>query len=153
MPEALDLARSRAGRDVDAEAELAALARGSPPLRRALARVAGRMVATRGWERFGFARLEDYAAERPGVSARELRDLASVDRALAELPALEAAFAAGEIGWTQLRLLCRVARPEDEQVWLAAAGHLTARALAREVRAVDRCAREAEDDVEAGGPR
>ena len=33
------------------------------------------MVATRGWERLGLARLEDYAAERAGMSARELREM------------------------------------------------------------------------------
>src|SRR5262245_25667104 len=106
------------GRSLDLEAELAALAQARAPLRRALAPVAGRMVETRGWERLGFARLADYAAERAGVSARELRDLAAVDRALAGLPLIDAAFAAGGIGWTQARLLCRVARQEDERHWL-----------------------------------
>jgi HNH endonuclease len=133
----------------DAEQALVALARSANPLRRALARVTGRMVATRGWERLGFARLADYASERAGVSARELRDLAAVDRALATLPALDRAFAAGDLGWTQLRLLCRVARREDETEWLALARRLTASALAREVRAVDRVARAAEAGVDA----
>jgi len=135
----------------DAEAELASLAQTPPSLRRALARVAGRMVEKRGWERFGCARPEDYAAERLGISARELRDLAAVDRALAGLPALDAAFVRGEIGWTQLRLLCRVAKPEDERDWLAWASRTTASTLAREVRAVDRCAREAESGPEPEG--
>jgi len=124
------------------EARLASLARAPTALRRALARVAGRMVATRGWERLGFARLADYAVERAGMSARELRDLAHVDRALAGLPALDAAFLSGAIGWTQLRLLCRVAQPEDQELWLARTARLTARGLAREVRAVDARARE-----------
>jgi hypothetical protein len=126
----------------DVEARLVATLRAPARLRRALARVAGRLVATRGWERLGFARLEDYAAERAGVSARELRDLARVDAALAALPALEAAFACGAIGWTQLRLLCRVATPGDEGAWLGRASGMSAAALAREVRAVDRLARE-----------
>ena len=51
------------------DAQLVAAVRAPAPLRRALARVAGRMVATRGWERLGFARLADYAAERAGVLA------------------------------------------------------------------------------------
>jgi hypothetical protein len=83
-------ARERAG-PLGLEARLVAEARGPAALRRALARVAGRVVAARSWERLGFARLSDYAAERAGLSARELRDLAHVDRALRELPALEAA--------------------------------------------------------------
>ncbi len=120
-------------------------AREPPALRRALARVVGRLVAARAWERLGFARLEDYAVERAGLSARELRDLARVDRALETLPSLESAFLAGRIGWTQLRLLCRVARREDEREWLAFASKLDTRQLAREVRAVDACARGAAD--------
>src|SRR5206468_8721344 len=80
--------------------------------------------------------------EQVGISGRELRDLAAVDQALGELPALDAAFCAGEIGWTQLRLLCRVATVEDQQEWLALAARTSADALAREVRAVDRRARE-----------
>jgi len=122
---------------LDVEARLVALVRAPVALRRALARVAGRMVETRGWERLGFARLADYAAERAGLSARELRDLALVDRALGALPELEAAFLARRIGWTQLRLLCRVAKPEDQGDWLGVVSRLSARALARKVRAVD----------------
>ena len=136
---------------LDLEASLVASVRAPAALRRALARVAGRMVAVSGWERLGFARPGDYAVEHAGISGRELRDLAAVDRALGELPLLDAAFRAGEIGWTQLRLLCRVATPEDQQEWLTLAGRLTARELAREVRAVDRRAREpldAESDEE-----
>jgi hypothetical protein len=60
-----------------------------------------------------------------------------VDAALAKLPAIAAAFASGQLGWTKARLLCRVATPEDEGLWLAAARRLPAAALAREVRAID----------------
>src|SRR5262245_10718087 len=63
----------------DLEARLVAQVRAPSALRRALARVAGRMVATRGWERLGSARPSDYAAEHAGISARESRDLAAVD--------------------------------------------------------------------------
>ncbi|MGH7336676.1 MAG: hypothetical protein ACREI7_03785, partial [Myxococcota bacterium] len=127
---------------LDLEARLVAQVRAPAALRRALACVAGRMVATSGWERLGHGRPGDYAVECAGISAREFRDLAAVDGALSELPVLDAAFRAGEIGWTQLRLLCRVATAEDQQEWLALARRLSARELAREVRAVDRRARE-----------
>ncbi len=127
---------------LDLESRLVALVHAPLALRRALARIAGRMVAMRAWERLGFARLADYAVERAGISGRELRDLAAVDRVLEDLPALDAAFRAGEISWTQLRLLCRVATPENQLEWLTVAARLSARALAREVRAVDRRARE-----------
>jgi hypothetical protein len=110
-------------------------------------------VATRAWERLGFARLADYARERAGLSARQVYDLAHVDAALAKLPRIETAFAAGELTWTKARLLCRVATPGDEALWIDAARNLTARALAREVRAVDAHALEAggaETDEEGG---
>jgi len=111
------------------------MARG--PLRRALAAVAGRLVATRAWEQLGFARLRDYAVERAGHSARSLQDLARVDAALAGLPHVEAALVEGELTWTKARLLCRVANVDDEGLWVAFAREKTARALSREVRAVD----------------
>jgi hypothetical protein len=136
QPAARRVGRVREPREL--EARLVAEVRAPTALRCALARVADRMVAVRGWERLGHPRSGDYAVELLGISGRELRDLAAAGGALKELPALEAAFRAGEIGWTQLRLLCRVATPEDQEHWLALAKSLTARALAREVRAVDR---------------
>jgi hypothetical protein len=111
------------------------------------------VVATRAWERLGFARLADYARERAGLSARQIHDLAHVHAALAKLPRIEEAFASGALTWTKARLLCRVATPEDEALWVDAARRLTARALAREVRAVDARALEAggvETDEEGG---
>jgi hypothetical protein len=122
---------------VDPHAELRALAMARGPLRRTLAAVAGRLVTPRAWERLGFARLRDYAVERAGHSARSLQDLARVDAALAGLPQVEAALVAGELTWTKARLLCRVANADDEALWVAFAREKTARALSREVRAVD----------------
>lgn len=124
------------------EGRLAALARGQAPLRRALARLAGRLVAIRGWERLGFVRLADFARERLGLSGRQLQDLAHVDAALARLPAVEAAFLNGALSWSKARLLCRVAEPGDEATWVAFARRVPVRALEREVRTVDRGALE-----------
>jgi hypothetical protein len=105
-------------------------------LRRAVAAVAGRLVERRCWERLGFARLRDYSVERLGLSAREVQDLARVDGALQSLPLLESALRAGALGWTKVRLVARVATPGDEARWIALAQVRSARALAREVRAV-----------------
>ena len=44
---------SAVGASVDLDAQLAAYVRARGPLRRALAAVAGRLVAARGWERLG----------------------------------------------------------------------------------------------------
>jgi hypothetical protein len=108
------------------------------PLRIALARIAARLVATRAWERLGFARLSDYARERVGLSARQIQDLAHVCAALARLPRVESALLAGELSWSKARLLCRVARGEDEAAWVAFAQRVRVRALERAVRSVDR---------------
>jgi hypothetical protein len=139
------LAVVRALEAPDVEARLAELARSGAPLRRVLAALVGRLVAACAWDRLGYVRPRDYAVERLGLSARQVQDLAHVDRELRRLSRIDAAFVAGRITWTKARLLCRVATPEDEEAWLDLALGMTARALAREVRAVD--AR----SLEAGG--
>ena len=68
----------------DVETELAQLAADGGPLRRELARIAGRLVATEAWAELGFARLGDYGRECVGLSARELHELARVDARLGE---------------------------------------------------------------------
>jgi hypothetical protein len=121
----------------DVHAELKALAGCQGPLRRALAALAGRFVAQRAWERLGFVRLRDYACERLGLSERQLQELAAVDAALRDLPALESALVAGDVPWTKARLLARVATRETERTWLARAVTMTASALEHEVRRID----------------
>jgi hypothetical protein len=77
----------RTGRSdrLDVASRLVGLARSGAPLRRSLAAIAGRLVATRAWERLGFARLADHARERAGLSARQVYDLAHVDGAASRL--------------------------------------------------------------------
>jgi hypothetical protein len=134
----VDVARSAvASRSPSILARLEALARAQAPLRRALTRVAGRVVATRSWERLGFARASDYARERAGLSGRQLQDLAHMDARLSALPAVEAAWLAGALSWSKARLLARVADAVDERLWVAFARGVPVRALEREVRAVD----------------
>jgi hypothetical protein len=155
--------RSREARDpivarADPDARLRELSRAQAPLRRALLALAGRLVAIRGWERLGFARLRDYAVERLGLSARSLQDFAYVDRALGELPRLERAFVSGDLSWSKLRLLARVATGKDEGRWLERARALSVRALEHAVRRVDlgaleSGAAEADPEGEDGPPQ
>jgi len=119
------------------DAALVEQVRGAAPLRRALAAIAGRMVASEAWAELGYARLADYVRERAGLTAGFLHELARVDAGLQRLPGLEATFVGGGIPWTKARLVAGVATAEDEGVWLAAAARLSSDALAREVRAVD----------------
>ena len=122
--------------------QVASLARSHAPLRRTLAALAGRLVAARGWERLGFARLSDYARERLGLSARQVYELARIDARLRELPRLESAFLRGRLSWSKARLVARVADAGDETRWIAYARRVPVAALEREVRAVDRGALE-----------
>lgn len=120
--------------DRSAEEQLDQLAAAVGPLRRVLAQIAERLIATKAHERLCYARLSDYARERPGVSARQLHDLARVHRALAELPVLERALVSNELPWSKVRLLARVASAEDVEAWIARASGLSTRQLEQMVR-------------------
>ncbi len=118
---------------VDMESRLLQLAAAARPLRRALAALAARLVATRAYERLCYARLGDYARERAGLSARQLRDLAHGHAALVAMPRLEQALLAGELPWSKVRLVARVASEGDVDAWIALARALPIRRLEREV--------------------
>jgi len=122
----------------EVEHELARLVRAGAPTRRTLCALAARAVEIRSASRLGFARTSDQARERHGVSARSLQELARVHRALAESPALEAAFQSGSLGWTALRALARLGRIEDEALWVRRATVLPLTELERTVRAARR---------------
>jgi hypothetical protein len=113
-------------------------ARTRGPLRLAVGRIAARLIEVRAWERLGFARLADYGRERAGLSARQLQDLAHTSERLSALAGVEAALAAGRLGWSQARLVARVATPEDESRWIAFARAVRVSELEHAVRAVDR---------------
>ena len=85
-------------------------------------------------QRLGFTRIDDYARERLGISGRELQELARVARALDALPLVAAAFAAGEVSWSHVRVLASVATPETEKAWLLRARGATVRGLAAMAR-------------------
>jgi hypothetical protein len=118
-----------------AEQRLARLSAAVGPLRRVLAAIAERLIARRAYERLCYARLADYARERPGLSARQLQELARVHRALAGLPGVERALLANELPWSKVRLVARVASGKDEEAWIARARVLPTRWLEQEVRA------------------
>ena len=89
--------------------------------RRVLGRLARALLRWRAHHELGFARLGDYARERLGLSAREVQSLARVEDRLRRLPRIAAAFEAGEVSWTHVRLLVEKATPEDEAGWVTLA--------------------------------
>ncbi len=101
--------------------ELRSACRADATARRTIGVVARELLRRRAYQRLGFARLADYARERLGISARTVESAAWVATRLDDLPLIAAAFADGALSWTQARLLCGVARPDDEATWLARA--------------------------------
>jgi len=63
------------------------------------------------------------------LGARETRERVRIGRALRSLPQIEAAFIAGELSYSRVREVTRVARDETEAEWLALARDLDMRAL------------------------
>jgi hypothetical protein len=111
------------------DGHLRRLARHEAVCRRVLGRLARTFLAGRYHHQLGFARLGDYTRERLSLSAREVQELARVAERLESLPAIAAAFAAGELSWTQTRLLATATTPDSEHKWLALARDRTVRAL------------------------
>jgi hypothetical protein len=92
---------------------------------------------------------ERWLAWRCGISTREAREYVRVAESLEELPLTRAAFRRGELTFTKVRALTRVASPRDEQGLLDLAGALTASQLERALRAYRRVhAKEAGDTHE-----
>jgi len=83
----------------------------------------------------GFASLRDYGEQVLDLSPRKTAGLAALGRQLPDLPAVDAAFRAGEIGWTKARELLRVVTPENEAAWVDKAKAVTNRDLERHVSA------------------
>ena len=53
-----------------------------------------------------------------GLGVRDTRERVRVDRALRELPRVEAAFVSGEVSYSRVREVTRVAEPSTETEWL-----------------------------------
>ena len=87
------------------------------------------VVADKHFHKLGYATVYDYASAVLGLGRRQTRALAALGRGLAALPALDAAFEAGTIGWTKAREVLRVATPETVEQWVDFAAGTNSRAL------------------------
>src|SRR5262245_1443826 len=67
------------------------------------------------------------------VEVKRADKLILLARRLETLPRIRAAFDSGEVPWTKIREIARIARADTEQVWLAAARRMTCRELEAEV--------------------
>ena len=86
-------------------------------------------------------------AFRCGIALREAREAVRVAEALQQLPAIRAAFGRGELTFTKVRALTRVATAASEEGLLDLAGTLTALQLERALRAFRRLAAEEARDA------
>ena len=75
--------------------------------------------------------LRAFLAWRCGITGREAREFLRVAEALQELPAIRAAFGRGELTFSKVRALTRVATGSSEEGLLDLAGALTASQLER----------------------
>lgn len=80
----------------------------------------------------------EWLALRCDVNRMTAREYVRVARALRDLPDLKAAFHAGELSYSKVRALTRVARSEDQQQMLDVAKRSTAAELEMHVRAIRR---------------
>jgi 5-methylcytosine-specific restriction endonuclease McrA len=83
--------------------------------------------------RFGFASFVEYVERLFGHSPRLTMEKVRVARALLDLGETSKALRAGEISWSAVRELTRVATPETEPEWLAATENKTVREVERMV--------------------
>ena len=135
--------RARFARHIDIELRVAC--RMEAASRHELGIVAREVLRRRAYRRIGFVRLSDYARERVGLAARTLQDAAWVANRLDTLPRVADAFDRSDLSWAQVRAICTVARPRDQDEWLARARDSTVDELERAVAAARRNAADAAD--------
>ena len=88
-----------------------------------------------GWAEWGCKSCAHWLAHTCALAPSAAREHVRVARRLAELPVIRAAFGRGELSYSQVRALSRVATPEVEPVLLELARHATAAQLERTLRA------------------
>src|ERR671918_463503 len=89
----------------------------------------------RGWELSGYSNCAHWLAVRTGIDRGAAREKVRAARALTELPLISAAMARGELSFSQVRALTRVAREENEAELLELARGTTTAQLERMMRA------------------
>jgi hypothetical protein len=131
-------------RQIDARLrELAGMRRGWDEL---LCHLCLLLLNTGLWRAMGFADVEQYAAERLGISGRALRQRAWLERRLWELPPLRQAMRDGRLCYEKALLVARCPDLSFVEAWIELAEAMTCIALKRAVEADEArqmCARDA----------
>ena len=102
----------------------------------------------RGWELGGHRTAAHWLSFRTGIDLGAAREKVRAARALEELPIIGASMARGELSFSKIRALTRVATPENEGDLVELARGATTAQLERMVRAFSRGTREEEADLD-----
>ncbi len=106
-----------------------------------------------GWATHGCLSLTQWLTWRLGWAPRAAQERARTARALVQLPLVTAAMCRGELSYSQVRAITRVAVPGDEQRWIDLARVMTGQQLERTVLGVRRARKPAEDETDPGHAR
>jgi len=87
-----------------------------------------------GWAGWGLQSCAHWLSYRCGIGLQAAREKLRVGRRLGELPLIRDAFAAGELSYSKVRAVCRVARAETEASLLEMARYATTSQLEEIVR-------------------
>ena len=98
-----------------------------------VATLLARVHERRHHREFGFASIVEYAEHYFDLTPRHARELVHIGMTLPDFPRIDAAFANGEIGWTKVREILRVATPETEEAWVDRAASVSSRVLEDQV--------------------
>ena len=90
--------------------------------------------AHEAWGPLGFSSCAAWLSWRVGLGLTAAREKVRVARALGSLPKLDAVFSQGELSYSKVRAITRVATPQTEQDFIDVAGHATASQIERLAR-------------------
>lgn len=97
--------------------------------------------ASAGWAEPGLRSCAHWLNWKCGIGLNAGREKVRVAHALGELPKISASFSKGEISYSKVRAMTRVATPENEEFLLTIAHHGTASHMERAVRQFRRAKR------------
>jgi hypothetical protein len=103
----------------------------------------------KGYEQWGCWSCAMWLGWKCGIARRSAQEKVRVARALEDLPLITEAFSKGELSYSQVRALTRVAEPSTEETLVTWARHATAAQLERLVRGYSTCLRRDEEIDEA----
>lgn len=101
-----------------------------------------------GWANTGCRSTSEWVAWRCALTSRSAREHVRVARALPELPLIREAFSRGELSYSKVRALTRVADADSEAELIELARHATAAQLERMVRAARRASTTDADEAQ-----